>query len=320
MGYRDTQENITLGGGGVKYLVANQTKKYSGLDAGAYFFIMGIGTTDKKGRGEFMSVEEMLSQALVYDHAQLYVKEAGERGQYVHWHFTGEHDPLVELGYAYITQGGEPKTTASTTRNDAKLKIITDGKGLYTKYVARQIHFPVAFTEKLANLENAEPAILIVTAAQAQAIFAQGDILALSKGKSVYGNILSLTKDPSKGMQTYTWRLMTENAFSGDDALPTEKVKELEDAFKSYIEYDDAALERVFTEVNGGVSTTPEENSERVWRYLLTISGLTKEEFVKRYNILPTAKVNPTATTTINFGSETSEDMTDFSEEVPEVE
>lgn len=302
MGFRKTQGDVSLTGSQRSYIVSyDKRADKGGLPNGNHTFVLGIGETNKSKKGEFMTVEELTKQSIIYNHAQLYIAEAGENGQYVHWHYTLDpHDPIVELGYGYENKGMIGNTKS---RNEAKLSAITNGKGLFNKYLLRQVHLPVLHIPgDGTDLSAAKPAILIVTAASADAIFRQADALKMSsKNKSIKGCYLTLKKDTNQGMKAYDWRLVTGENIYADSP---EKAEEFDKIFKDLFDSEIDILEGIYEDVNGGDSESTKEAAQKVWDYLCNLSGLTYEEFTDRYGILPNATVNANPSSVVNFGDD----------------
>lgn len=294
MSFRDLQKTAVKITESMSYWVSFNKPKYGGLENGSHYFVLGFG--DAAGmtkNGEFLSADRLMDEALVWHKAQMYVQEMGESGQYVQWHFTGPNDPIIELGYGAILGNGALRTTDEKSRNEAKLTKLYNGKGNYTKYLYSQVHLPVMMLNKDLDIAAGKVGILIVSRPQALNMFGLAENFKMSKNKGLLGRIAQLTKDTTKGIQAYTWKLLeTDNALT----------PELSEQFAAAASQEERVLTSYYENVNNGADgDTP---SEKVWNYLTTVSGLTRAQFFAKYNVVLNDGVEMVETHQINFSDD----------------
>ena len=314
--YRDAQKQPVAPKAKQNYVVSFDPRTELGglAKKSKTFFIMLFGETDKSLSGEFISLEEVMPSISVWHKANIFINEAGQKGQFVNWHFTfAPNDPIVELGYGRERDGvcytiPSQNTKGVPQRNNSKLHKLFNGKSDNMQFLRTQVHLPVLRLAEDLKYENATPAILIVTWAQFLEIVKLGENYAMSDeaDKSLFGKMLQLNKDSSLGTNAYQW------------LLPTGKVKGLPDMetlkeiATHLLTVEDEVLEGYFERYNGGPSANPEEAAGKVWDYLLQITNLSYDEFVNRYNIKLADQVNTNASSVIEFDDDAPADGAPF--------
>lgn len=276
---------------------------YNGLPNGKYLFVIGFGWEQTLAKKESYAEQHLLKSQesdviIPYNKCQLVVK-VGQEKKWLTWHFTGENDPMVSLGYAQKNGYATERTKEQVTRLN-QINGFSAGFNTYHEFVEARFHVPMWRIElnddDEPDLKTMKPVILSLTNGQLKNILTSFKALEMEKNRNPFGYLLMLVKDKSKGKDAYQWTTIAKyNVVTSDN-----KQQLIEEA-KEVIAWNAEKLMKIFTEANGG-----EINSENVWTYITTVLATSRQEVDKNLNIRISS--NLVEVETVDLGGSSTED------------
>lgn len=278
--------------------------KYNGLQNGKYLFVLGFGYDQTLAKKEMFGdkhlVESQQNDVIIpYNKCQIVVKVSPTEKKWLTWHFTGETDPMVTLGYAQKNGFGTERTKEQIERLN-KINGFSSGFNTYHEFVEPRFHVPVWQIElnddDEPNLDTMKPTILSLTNGQLKNLIGSFKSLEMEKNKNPFGYIVMLTKDKSKGKDAYQWTTISKF----NVATPDRKAAMIQE-IKDCIAWNAEKLMKIFTEANGGAV-----DSNNVWNYLTTVLNMTRNEIDKQLNIRVSSTLVETGV--LDLGADSTEE------------
>lgn len=244
------------------------------FDNGTHYFICGFGKTTNGNVWDNSDVFTNATSPIPQNLCRMWVNETsvGENGGFLNWLYTGDNDPVHDLGWAQKAQ----------MQNMTKIKNLYGDKGFAFKYPDVRHFLPVLKVVKdgkTYKFEEAQPMVIVVKDAMLNNIklCASKPSIADLDDPSVYGKLLSITKNT---------KAPSPNQMYAFDLVGTDYTAKLPEDFATTMsELRQSAIERIdqiFAEGNGG-----DYNSENVRRYISQQTNMSYDAFVAKYNILP---------------------------------
>ena len=275
--------------------------KYGGVPAGKHFFVLGFGWDKLPARTMYGSQQLNRDQKndyiVHYNKCQMIVP--GETTSYFTWHFTGDSDPVVSMGYA--NDNGTP-----VKYNDTQIERIAKIYGKSSNwakahgFVEPRVHVPMWKIEQDENDQfdatTMQPCIVAMTDAQLDAIIKACASLEDMDEKRPFGWIVKLVKDPTKGMDAYQWSLMTRKNYGITDGIVNE---EMLAQIKSAITWNLDKLTKIYDEINGG-----DADSETIWIKLEEVYDMSRQAIDEKFNIRKTEGLKTVQTVNLGAASE----------------
>lgn len=272
--------------------------KYSGIPNGKYYFILGFGFMQTLAKKEPFTYEkhlvaEMENDTIVpYNKCQLIVKVSKDERKFTTWHFTGETDPLVKLGYAQKNGYSVERTAEQITRLGL-INGFSAGFNKYHEFAEARFHVPTwrveLNDEDELDASTMKPTMLSLTNGQLKNLVTSFSALAMEKNKNPFGYAVLLIKDKSKGKDAYQWTTLPKFNFASPERIV--EIQEL-------ITWNTEKLDKIYQEANGG-----EINSENVWNYLCTTLQMSREDIYKHCNINLSSSLVEVSSVSLNNGN-----------------
>lgn len=255
-----------------------QTKELYGkgknsLPDGTYYFACGFGKTDN-GDSWLWDMKNMNHNSpVIYESCSMWVNEPsmGEKGGYLNWIYSGDDDPMVDLG----------RTLKPTEQSLAKLIKIY---GPQTKFASKspdvKFLLPVVQVGKIKkdyDISKPQPMILIVKANMMKQILdaANASAIADLPNAQTYGKVLEIKKNMTEKMaDMYKFAMLAKDLSEDIQKFDTTVSKLHDDAM--------ASVQRVFDTGNLGAY-----GADNVKNYITQQTQLDYDTFVDKYNSLP---------------------------------
>jgi hypothetical protein len=253
-----------------------QTKELFGkgknsLPDGTYYFVCGFGKTDN-GDAWSWNMEHITDNTpVIYESCSMWVNEINEKGGYLNWIYSGDDDPMVDLG-------------RTLKPNEQSLTKLIKAYGPQTKFATKSpdVRFllPVVQVGKIKkeyDISKPQPMVLIVKANMMKQILdaANASAIADLPNAQTYGKVLEIKKNMTEKMaDMYKFSLLAKDL--------SEDIPKFNDSVSKLHDDAMASVQRVFDTGNLGAY-----GADNVRKYIVQQTNMSYEAFVDKYNSLP---------------------------------
>lgn len=248
---------------------------------GTTYIIWGVGEVSKNTSGNFFwdnSAKGLDTEAIPKNEAALWVDEF-QRGQnnggYANWLFTGsDKDPVYVLGL------NEPDLDTIRVRAPQ------------TKFVVKQPNLnyfvPIMKVQQIRkgkeisfDIENGELLHLVLSASQFEKVLSEAKRFESEAESDMAGRVMQIVVDTKAKSKSDIYKFVANSRIYKYDEFP-ELHKQFANERVEILNRIDAQIK----DVHGGIwghGETADRSAQQVWMYLLEKSGLSIEQFTKKY-------------------------------------